>query len=403
MHILSYYSGIHTQENIEICSTCHCACALLFFLDRGVMEWIYAIVCVASLSTPVAQASCTACSLSSDCPITNSLNPLSQSTLLLKSCPDKSYSLIVSSIRVASNDGTDHKFTVTAMDKDEYEDYSNKRSYSYHTQLSTGSVSNKDFDTSCFQTSKTNTYKLDAGTSLYVIIHCTNFVFNCHLKAGIDFTCLPPPTPGPCRDIYCGYGTCNNGHCVCFSGYIGYNCLDADPCYGISCSSRGVCNKGKCDCNAGYKGYRCQTLDLCYEVDCGLHGTCNSNGYCDCDFHYSGNKCQYYDPCTGNLCFNGVCSSSTGVCNCFVGYEGYSCETETHAQSSNSKTIAIACSTVGVVVLVGLLVGAFALYKRRKSRRQLDLPLVENITLPQSGNAELEQPSLEVPPQSFNH
>ena len=397
------------------------------------MKWIFAIVCVVSLSTPVAQASCAACSFPSDCPITASLNPLRQSTHLIRSCPDKSYSLKVSSIRVASNDGTDHEFTVTAMDKDGYDDYSHGRSYSHYSELSTGSVSNTDMDTSCFQTSETLT--LIAGTDLYVIIQCTNLFYNCYLKASIDFTCLPPPTPRPCRDISCGHGVCNNGQCVCNAGYIGsacltqdlcygiscnsrgvcnkgqcdcnagykgYRCQTVDLCYGISCNSRGVCNKGKCDCNAGYMGYRCQTVDLCYEVDCGLHGTCN-NGYCDCDFYYSGNKCQYYDPCTGSFCFNGVCSSSTGVCNCFDGYEGYSCETETHAQSSNSKTIAIACSTVGVVVLVGLLVGAFVFYKRRKSRRQLDLPLVKNITLPQSWNAELEQPSLEVPPQSLNH
>ena len=190
------------------------------------MMWLYAVTCVVTLSAPVAMATCDACF--PGCPITNSLDPLSYNTHLTGYCPNSSYTLKLSSIRVASSDGTDHKFTVTTTDRNGFADFRRgSSSYAYYSDLSTGLVSDRSTESTCFQRSTTRT--LSAGDDLYVIIACVNYLFDCHLRARMDFTCLL--------------------------------ILDrVDECKEVSCGSHGICHKGRCLCDAGYQGVRCEIL-----------------------------------------------------------------------------------------------------------------------------------------------
>ena len=59
---------------------------------------------------------------------------------------------------------------------------------------------------------------------------------------------------------------CNNGKCVCISGYTGDDCKtepikpSPPPSCTTNCNSPyGICNNGKCVCISGYTGDDCKT------------------------------------------------------------------------------------------------------------------------------------------------
>lgn len=63
----------------------------------------------------------------------------------------------------------------------------------------------------------------------------------------------------PCKDINCLHGVCNEGVCICESGWDGEFCTnDADPCRNVTCVN-GTCVNGDCDCDPGYEGTDCGT------------------------------------------------------------------------------------------------------------------------------------------------
>lgn len=72
-----------------------------------------------------------------------------------------------------------------------------------------------------------------------------------------------PAPPDPCESVYClNGGACNNGSCVCPSGFEGTNCeTTTDPCTDITCTN-GDCNNGACDCEPGWKGSKCDVPDF---------------------------------------------------------------------------------------------------------------------------------------------
>lgn len=53
-------------------------------------------------------------------------------------------------------------------------------------------------------------------------------------------------------------GTCQEGVCVCPTGFEGANC-ETKNCAATNCLNGGVCNSGICDCPPGYIGENCQT------------------------------------------------------------------------------------------------------------------------------------------------
>jgi hypothetical protein len=83
-----------------------------------------------------------------------------------------------------------------------------------------------------------------------------------------------------------GFGSCENGMCVCDFGRYGDACdrYFSDP---LDCSARclnnGTCLNSTCLCAPGYSGARCQTnLLLCPNGTCTSQcpDSCNGNGRC---------------------------------------------------------------------------------------------------------------------------
>lgn len=65
----------------------------------------------------------------------------------------------------------------------------------------------------------------------------------------------------PCKDTVClNGGACDDGTCICPTGYSGPQCQTFDPCAGINCLNGGTCISGACQCPAGYSGADCSVL-----------------------------------------------------------------------------------------------------------------------------------------------
>lgn len=74
------------------------------------------------------------------------------------------------------------------------------------------------------------------------------------------FTCITyVACKDACKGVAClNGGSCQDGKCVCPSGYTGANC-EKTLCTGIDCKNGGTCKDGKCQCPAGYEGSLCET------------------------------------------------------------------------------------------------------------------------------------------------
>lgn len=61
-----------------------------------------------------------------------------------------------------------------------------------------------------------------------------------------------------CADVAClNGGACQDGKCICPSGFIGVNC-EKTLCSDVDCKNGGACKDGNCLCAAGYEGSRCE-------------------------------------------------------------------------------------------------------------------------------------------------
>jgi hypothetical protein len=67
-----------------------------------------------------------------------------------------------------------------------------------------------------------------------------------------------------CKDAVClNGGACQDGECICQTGYTGKNCetaIASDPCSNITCLNGGTCVNGICDCPTGFGGPDCGTV-----------------------------------------------------------------------------------------------------------------------------------------------
>jgi hypothetical protein len=158
---------------------------------------------------------------------------------------------------------------------------------------------------------------------------------------------------GTCSLVVDGKGSRRNRACVCHLGWKGEDCSEPDPCP-KSCSGNGKCSSDDpdaigrhCLCNKGWAGDYCEKKAVCPGVgkaQCGgaKRGKC-VDGVCECNQGFSGEGCMVSQPCDKNCSDNGECVG--GSCECFPGWMGPACDKSAHCPND--------CSKHGKVCLLG--------------------------------------------------
>lgn len=86
----------------------------------------------------------------------------------------------------------------------------------------------------------------------------------CFAFFAVTYTACKKESKRPsCAQLNCiNGGACNNGVCVCPTGYTGTYCEQEivlpDPCKDVVCQNGGTCVDGSCFCPAGYEGEHCE-------------------------------------------------------------------------------------------------------------------------------------------------
>lgn len=158
-----------------------------------------------------------------------------------------------------------------------------------------------------------------------------------------------------CTGVVCGaHGSCEDGACVCESGYRGSQCqICAPDCEGKTCGDDGcggTCGSGPCECTPSCAGKSCGD-DGCG----GLCGSCGpgmecTNGSC-CTPDCSGKTCGF-DGCSDvcgkcaddQACINGACSVDQGL-GCILRPD--SCSSDADCGGTPNKCIAAPILTCG--------------------------------------------------------
>ncbi|KAL6065739.1 Integrin beta, variant 4 [Balamuthia mandrillaris] len=138
-----------------------------------------------------------------------------------------------------------------------------------------------------------------------------------------------------------GRGRCEDGGCVCNSGWADLDC-SAEDCPGSpDCNGHGYClvdsadDTPKCQCLEGWSGEACETPECPNDCTDDAHGYCDSSSIipkCVCSVGYvlgPLEDCSVRSlrcPGLGKECSGfGTCNNQTGNCSCLPGRTGADC------------------------------------------------------------------------------
>uniref|UniRef100_A0A452V7D7 Stabilin-1 n=1 Tax=Ursus maritimus TaxID=29073 RepID=A0A452V7D7_URSMA len=123
-----------------------------------------------------------------------------------------------------------------------------------------------------------------------------------------------------CVHGVCSRGPLGDGSCVCFAGYTGPRCDQAElpVCRALNCPQNSQCSAEApaCSCLPGHtqQGRECQAPNPCQPSPCSPLAQCSvspsGQAQCRCpkDYHGDGTVCLPQDPCTGG------CPSNSTLC-----------------------------------------------------------------------------------------
>lgn len=80
---------------------------------------------------------------------------------------------------------------------------------------------------------------------------------------------------------------------VIIFSFLAFLLVGCDECKDLNCLNGGVCEEGTCVCPTGYSGEECEEVDLCIvdDVECENGGKC-VDGECECTEWYTREDCS---------------------------------------------------------------------------------------------------------------
>ncbi len=171
----------------------------------------------------------------------------------------------------------------------------------------------------------------------------------------------------PCDNLDCGPNSvgCEEGVCICETGWFGANCEQFDcSIYGDEGCVNGTCNEitGECECDEGWYGADCSSsnpvdgTDTCEDIDCGPNAVDCVDGVCICADGFFGADCSSTDPCTDVVCGDNEVAVAlddvTCDCECAPGFGGENCDELLDAPFIGNYSVASTCDPTSFTSMI---------------------------------------------------